>query len=65
MHGNVFFQVDASSKGLGAALILDDYPVTFASKALTPDAPVCLQRMLLQLQDYDFTSSITQEKKWL
>ena len=29
-------QVDASSKGLGAALIQDDGPVTFASKALTP-----------------------------
>ena len=29
-------QVDASGKGLGAALIQDDGPVTFASKALTP-----------------------------
>ena len=97
-------QVDASSKGLGAALIQDDGPVAFASKVLTPteqcyannerellacvfsaerfqtyvfgrhftiesdhksleqismknlaDAPVRLQRMLLQLQDYDFT----------
>ena len=100
----VTIQVDASGKGLGATLIQDDGPVTFASKALTPteqcyannerellacifgaehfqtyvfgrhftiesdhksleqismknlaDAPVCLQRMLLQLQDYDFT----------
>ena len=97
-------QVNASGKGLGAALIQDDGPVTFASKALTPteqryannerellacvfgaerfrtyvfgrhftiesdhksleqismknlaDAPVRLQRMLLRLQDYDFT----------
>ena len=29
-------QVDASGKGLGAALIQDDGPVAFASKALTP-----------------------------
>ena len=29
-------QVDASSKGLGATLIKDDGPVTFASKELTP-----------------------------
>ena len=97
-------QVDASGKGLGAALIQDDGPVAFTSKALTPteqhyannerellacvfgaehfwtyvfgrhftiesdhrsleqismknlaDAPVRLQRMLLRLQDYDFT----------
>ena len=97
-------QVDASGKGLGAALIQDDGPVAFASKVLTPteqrysnnerellacvfcaehfrtyvfgrhftiesdhksleqismknlaDAPVHLQRMLLRLQDYDFT----------
>ena len=32
----VTIQVDASSKGLGAALIQDDGPVTFTSKALTP-----------------------------
>ena len=32
----VTIQVDASSKGLGATLIQDDGPVTFASKALTP-----------------------------
>ena len=100
----VTIQVNASGKGLGAALIQDDGPVAFASKALTPteqryanserellacvfgaerfwtyvfgrhftiesdhksleqismknlaDAPVCLQRMLLRLQDYDFT----------
>ena len=98
----VTIQVDASGKGLGAALIQDDGPVAFASKALTPteqhyannerelltcvfgaerfhvfgrhftiesdhksleqismknlaDALVRLQRMLLQLQDYDFT----------
>ena len=100
----VKIQVNASGKGLGATLIQDDGPVTFASKALTPieqryannerelltcvfsaerfrtyvfgrhftiesdhksleqismknlaDAPVCLQRMLLRLQDYDFT----------
>ena len=100
----VTIQVDASGKGLGAALIQDDGPVAFASKALKPteqhyannerellacvfgaerfwtyvfgrhfmiesdhksleqismknlaDAPVHLQRMLLQLQDYDFT----------
>ena len=104
MKKPVTIQVDASGKGLGAMLIQDDGPVTFASKALTPmeqhyannerellacvfgaehfptyvfgrhftikshhksleqismknlaDAPVCLQRMLLQLQDYDFT----------
>ena len=97
-------QVDASGKGLGAALIQVGGPVAFASKALTPteqcyannerellacifgverfrtyvfgrhfmiesdhksleqismknlaDAPVRLQRMLLRLQDYDFT----------
>ena len=29
-------EVDASQKGLGAALLLDGYPVTFASKALMP-----------------------------
>ena len=100
----VVIQVDASGKGLGAALIQDEGPVAFASKALTPteqryannerellacvfgaerfrtyvfgrhftiesdhksleqismknlaDAPVRLQRMLLRLQDYDFT----------
>ena len=100
----VTIQVDASGKGLGATLIQDDGPVTFASKALMPteqhyannerelltcvfsaehfwtyvfgrhftiesghksleqisiknlaDAPVCLQRILLRLQDYDFT----------
>ena len=100
----VTIQVDASGKGLGAALIQDDGPVAFASKVLTPteqhyannerellacifgaecfrtyvfgrhftiesdhksleqismknlaDAPVHLQRMLLRLQDYDFT----------
>ena len=104
MKKPVTIQVDASGKGLGATLIQDDGPVTFASKALTPtercytnnerellacvfgaehfhtyvfgrhfkiksnlksleqismknlaDAPVHLQRMLLQLQDYDFT----------
>ena len=32
----VTIQVDASGKGLGAALIQDDGPVAFASKALTP-----------------------------
>ena len=31
----VTIQVDASGKGLGAALIQDDGPVAFASKALT------------------------------
>ena len=31
----VTIQVNASSKGLGAALIQDDGPVTFVSKALT------------------------------
>ena len=36
MKKPVIIQVDASSKGLGAALIQDDGPVTFASKALTP-----------------------------
>ena len=104
MKKPVTIQVDASGKGLGAALIQDDGPVAFASKALTPteqryannerkllacifgaerfrtyvfgrhftiesdhksleqismknlaDAPVHLQRMLLRLQDYDFT----------
>ena len=104
MKKPVTIQVDASGKGLGAALIQDDGPVAFASKALTPteqcyannerellacvfgaerfrtyvfcrhftiesdhksleqismknlaDAPVRLQRMLLRLQDYDFT----------
>ena len=29
-------QVDASKKGLGAALLQEGFPVTFASKALTP-----------------------------
>ena len=29
-------QVNASGKGLGAVLIQDDGPVTFASKVLTP-----------------------------
>ena len=104
MKKPVTIQVDTSGRGLGAALIQDDGPVAFASKALTPteqryannerellacifgaehfqtyvfcrhftiksdhksleqismknlaDAPVHLQRMLLQLQDYDFT----------
>ena len=105
MKKPVTIQVDASGKGLGAALIQqDDGPVAFASKALTPteqryannerellacifsaerfqiyvfgrhftiesdhksleqismknlaDASVHLQRMLLWLQDYDFT----------
>ena len=32
----VTIQVDASGKGLGATLIQNDGPVTFASKALTP-----------------------------
>ena len=32
----VVIQVDASGKGLGAALIQDEGPVAFASKALTP-----------------------------
>ena len=104
MKKPVTIQVNASGKGLGAALIQDDGPVAFASKVLTPteqcyannerellacvfgaerfqtyvfgrhftiesdhksleqismknlaDAPVRLQRMLLRLQDYDFT----------
>ena len=36
MKKSVTIQVDASGKGLGAALIQDEGPVTFASKALTP-----------------------------
>ena len=36
MKKPVTIQVNASSKGLRAALIKDDGPVTFASKALTP-----------------------------
>ena len=32
----VVIQVDASQKGLGAALLQDGHPVAFASKALTP-----------------------------
>ena len=32
----VIIQIDASKKGLGAALLQDGCPVTFASKALTP-----------------------------
>ena len=36
MKKPVTIQVDASGKGLGATLIQDDGPVTFASKALTP-----------------------------
>ena len=35
-HKPVIIQVDASQKGLGAALLQDGCPVTFASKALTP-----------------------------
>ena len=35
MKKPVTIQVDASGKGLGAALIQDDGPVTFASKPLT------------------------------
>ena len=31
----IVLQVDASLQGLGAALLQDDKPVTFASKALT------------------------------
>ena len=36
MKKPVTIQVDASGKGLGAALIQDDGPVAFASKVLTP-----------------------------
>ena len=36
MKKPVTILVDASSKGLGAALIQDDGPVAFASKTLTP-----------------------------
>ena len=36
MKKPVTIQVNASGKGLGAALIQDDGPVTFTSKALTP-----------------------------
>ena len=36
MKKPVTIQVNASGKGLGAALIQDDGPVTFASKVLTP-----------------------------
>ena len=32
----VIIQVDASQKGLGAALLQDGHPVTFTCKALTP-----------------------------
>ena len=35
-HRPVIIQVDASQKGLGATLLQDGRPVTFASKALTP-----------------------------
>ena len=34
----VTVQVDASKKGLGAALLQDGCPVAFASKALTPQS---------------------------
>ena len=33
----VSLEVDASSKGLGAALVQDNSPIVFASKALTPN----------------------------
>ena len=33
---SVIIQVDASKKGLGAALLQDGHPLTFASKVLTP-----------------------------
>ena len=36
MKEPVTIQVNASSKGLGATLIQDDGPVTFAYKVLTP-----------------------------
>ena len=36
MKKPVTIQVNASGKGLGATLIQDDGPVTFASKVLTP-----------------------------
>ena len=35
-HKPVIIQVDASQKGLGAALLQDGHPIAFASKALTP-----------------------------
>ena len=35
-HKPVIIQVDASQKGLGAALLQDGCPIAFASKALTP-----------------------------
>ena len=35
-HKPVIIQVDTSQKGLGAALLQDGCPITFASKALTP-----------------------------
>ena len=36
MKKPVTIQIDASSKGLGVALIQDDGPVAFTSKTLTP-----------------------------
>ena len=36
IHKPVTVQVDASQKGLGAALLQDGHPVAFASKTLTP-----------------------------
>ena len=35
----VTLSVDASSKGLGAVLIQDDYPIAYASKSLTNTQP--------------------------
>ena len=35
-HKPVIIQVDTSQKGLGAALLQDGCPITFAFKALTP-----------------------------
>ena len=45
MKKPVIIQVDASGKGLGAALIQDDGPVAFASKALTPPQSSAMQTM--------------------
>ena len=44
MKKPVTIQVDASGKGLGAALIQDDGPVTFTSKPLTPQSSA-MQKM--------------------
>ena len=54
MKKPVTIQVNVSGKGLGAALIQDDGPVAFVSKALTPTE----QRYANNEREFSFASSV-------